>query len=48
MTLPAIIILFGAMVLYGGWTNRSVWALARGDNQTPKNNGDGITKTPLG
>ena len=36
MTLPAILILFGAMLLYGGWTNKSVWALARGDNTVSK------------
>lgn len=29
-------ILFGAILVYGGATNRSVWALARGDNTTAK------------
>jgi hypothetical protein len=29
-------IFFGALLIYGGWTNRSVWALARGDDSQPK------------
>lgn len=29
-------ILFGALLIYGGWTNRSIWSLARGDNTQPK------------
>lgn len=36
MTVPAIMILLGSLLLYGGWTNRSVWALARGDNTVSK------------
>lgn len=36
-------ILFGAMLVYGGWTNRSVWALARGDNTTAKPVVSGVT-----
>lgn len=31
MTLVFAMILFGALLIYGGWTNRSIWALARGD-----------------
>jgi hypothetical protein len=29
-------ILFGALLVYGGWTNRSVWSLVRGDNTQVK------------
>ena len=29
-------ILFGALLIYGGWKNRSIAALARGDNTTRK------------
>lgn len=36
MTVAAAMILFGALLIYGGWTNRSVWALARGDNTVTK------------
>ena len=36
MTVSFGMILLGAILVYGGWTNRSVWALARGDNTQPK------------
>lgn len=36
MSITAAMILFGGLLIYGGWTNRSVWALARGDNTVPK------------
>lgn len=36
MTVTFGMIFVGALLVYGGWTNRSVWALARGDNTTPK------------
>lgn len=29
-------IVFGAVLIYGGWTNRSVAALARGDDSVAK------------
>lgn len=29
-------ILFGSLLIYAGWTNKSVAALARGDNTTAK------------
>lgn len=36
MSVSLAMILLGGMLIYGGWTNRSIWALARGDNQTAK------------
>lgn len=36
MTVTFGMIFVGGLLIYGGWTNRSVWALARGDNATPK------------
>ena len=36
MSISFGMILFGALLIYGGWTNKSVAALARGDNTTPK------------
>ena len=36
MSLSFAMILFGALLVYGGWTDKSIAALARGDNQTPK------------
>lgn len=36
MTIAFLMLAFGLMVAYGGWTNRSVWALTRGDNTTVK------------
>jgi hypothetical protein len=30
------LILFGALLIYGGWKNLSVVSLSRGDNSTPK------------
>lgn len=36
MTLPAIMILLGSLLVYGAVQNLSVWALARGDNTQPK------------
>lgn len=36
MTLPAIMILFGALLVYGAVKNVSIWGLARGDNTQPK------------
>ena len=32
MTLTMGMILFGTLLVYAGWTNRSVGALLRGDN----------------
>ena len=29
-------ILFGALLIYGGWTDKSIAALARGDNTVRK------------
>ena len=36
MSLSMGMILFGSLLIYAGWKDRSVAALARGDNQTPK------------
>ena len=36
MSVSFAMILFGAILIYGGWTNRSVSALARGDDSKPK------------
>ena len=36
MSVSFAMILFGSILVYGGWTNRSVWALARGDDSKPK------------
>lgn len=36
MSLTLGMILFGGLLIYGGWTNRSVWALARGDDTVQK------------
>ena len=36
MSISFAMILFGALLIYGGWTNRSISALARGDNTQPK------------
>lgn len=36
MSIAVALILFGALLVYGGWKNLSVWALARGDNSSPK------------
>lgn len=36
MTITFGLILFGGILVYGGWKNLSVWALARGDNSTAK------------
>ena len=36
MSISFAMILFGALLMYAGWTNKSVAALARGDNSTPK------------
>jgi hypothetical protein len=32
MSLAFAMAAFGVMLIYAGWTNRSVWALASGDN----------------
>ena len=32
MTLTMAMLLFGALLVYAGWTNRSVGTLLRGDN----------------
>ena len=49
MTLPALMIVFGAILVYGGWANLSVWALARGDNSQPKTTtGGGSTASTTG
>lgn len=36
MSISFAMILFGALLIYAGWTNKSVAALARGDNSVPK------------
>lgn len=36
MSLSFAMILFGALLVYAGWKDLSVAALARGDNTTPK------------
>lgn len=36
MSIALGMIVFGAILIYGGFTNRSVWALARGDNTVSK------------
>lgn len=36
MTVAYAMILFGALLIYGGWTNKSISALARGDNTQAK------------
>lgn len=36
MSISMAMILFGAMLIYGGWTDKSIGALARGDNTVAK------------
>lgn len=36
MSISFATILFGALLIYAGWKNKSVAALARGDNTVPK------------
>lgn len=36
MSISFAMILFGSLLIYAGWTNKSVAALARGNNTTPK------------
>ena len=36
MTVAFGMVFVGVLLVYGGWSNRSVWALARGDNTTVK------------
>lgn len=36
MSISFAMILFGAMLIYGGWTDKSIAALARGDNTVAK------------
>lgn len=36
MTIAFAMILFGALLMYGGWKNLSITALARGDNTSAK------------
>lgn len=36
MSIAKAMILFGALLIYAGWKNLSVAALARGDNSTAK------------
>jgi hypothetical protein len=36
MSVAFALLLFGTMLIYGGWTNRSIWSLARGDNTVAK------------
>ena len=36
MTVSAAMILFGALLIYGGWKDLSISALVRGDNTTSK------------
>lgn len=36
MSISFAMILFGALLIYAGWTNKSVAALARGDNSVSK------------
>ena len=48
MTLPALMIVFGAILVYGGWANLSVWALAKGDNSQTKTASAGGAATQAG
>ena len=36
MTITMILVLFGALLIYAGWTNRNVIALLKGDNTVTK------------
>ena len=36
MSISFAMILFGALLIYGGWTDKSIAALARGDNTVGK------------
>lgn len=36
MSVTISMVLLGALLVYGGFTNRSVWALARGDSTVAK------------
>ena len=36
MSISVAMILFGALLIIAGWQNKSLAALARGDNQTVK------------
>jgi hypothetical protein len=36
VTVAFAMLLFGALLLYGGWRGLSIPALLRGDNKTPK------------
>ncbi len=36
MTVTLVILLLGSLLIYAGWTNRSVLALIRGDNTVTK------------
>ena len=39
MSLVFVMIAFGALMVYAGWKNLSLWALMRGDNVTAKASG---------
>lgn len=36
MTVTIVILLLGALLIYGGWTDRNIVALVRGDNTVTK------------
>jgi HAMP domain-containing protein len=36
VTITLLLILFGALLIYAGWTNRNVIELLRGDNTVSK------------
>jgi hypothetical protein len=36
VTLTILILLVGSLLIYGGWTNRNIVALIRGDNSVSK------------
>lgn len=36
MSISFAMILFGSLLVYGGWKNKSIGALARGDNTVAK------------
>jgi hypothetical protein len=36
VSISLAMILFGSLLIYGGWKNKSISALARGDNATAK------------
>ncbi len=48
MTVAFGMVFVGGLLVYGGWTNRSVWALARGDNTVAKSPTVAASVSPSG